>query len=201
MDDFEGIFDIIILGTGLTESIATAALSKAGFTAAVFEQYGPSWVRAQLSAPSSGNSCAAAPPRPARVFYEKNKLYYGFTNFSAHPVNGKEYPTSEHLFQTFKFMYSRPAIAEEIRTISEFSRDVFRQAGVYKVKQHPNWLKMNIEKMDIVIWHKIGEHEDLKKELLGTGDAELVEDSAEDTFWGIGKNQQGRNELERRWRD
>ncbi|KAJ7819811.1 hypothetical protein B0H13DRAFT_2130900, partial [Mycena leptocephala] len=46
-----------------------------------------------------------------------------------------------------------------------------------------------------VVWHKFTQHEDLKQELLGTGDAELVEDSAEDAFWGIGRNGQGRNEL------
>lgn len=37
-------------------------------------------------------------------FYDKNKPYYEFTNFSPHPVEykGKWYPTSEHLFQSFK---------------------------------------------------------------------------------------------------
>ena len=38
------------------------------------------------------------------LFYHKNDPYYGFTNFSPHPViyKGKEYPTSEHLYQFFK---------------------------------------------------------------------------------------------------
>ena len=38
------------------------------------------------------------------LFYHKSDPYYGFTNFSAHPViyKGKKYPTSEHLFQSFK---------------------------------------------------------------------------------------------------
>ncbi|KAF7330949.1 hypothetical protein MVEN_02434800 [Mycena venus] len=38
MDSEEGAFDIIILGTGLTESIAAAALSKAGFKVAHIDQ-------------------------------------------------------------------------------------------------------------------------------------------------------------------
>lgn len=44
------------------------------------------------------------PPRRQILFYHKHDPYYGFTNFSAHPVvyNGKKYPTSEHLFQSFK---------------------------------------------------------------------------------------------------
>lgn len=42
---------------------------------------------------------------PARIlFYHKHDPHYGFTNFSPHPVmyKGKCYPTSEHLFQSFK---------------------------------------------------------------------------------------------------
>lgn len=46
----------------------------------------------------------ASPMRQKILFYHKNDPYYGFTNFSAHPVihKGKSYPTSEHLFQSFK---------------------------------------------------------------------------------------------------
>jgi len=42
--------------------------------------------------------------RPRILFYHKHEPYYGFTNFSDHPVEyqGKRYPTSEHLFQSFK---------------------------------------------------------------------------------------------------
>lgn len=38
------------------------------------------------------------------LFYHKHQPYYGFTNFSNHPVEfeGKKYPTSEHLFQSLK---------------------------------------------------------------------------------------------------
>lgn len=42
--------------------------------------------------------------RPKILFYHKHEPYYGFTNFSDHPVEyqGKRYPTSEHLFQSLK---------------------------------------------------------------------------------------------------
>jgi len=42
------------------------------------------------------------------LFYHKHQPYYGFTNFSPHPVKykGKQYPTSEHLFQSFKVLSS-----------------------------------------------------------------------------------------------
>jgi len=42
--------------------------------------------------------------RPRILFYHKHEPHYGFTNFSTHPVmyQGRKYPTSEHLFQSFK---------------------------------------------------------------------------------------------------
>lgn len=67
--------------------------------------------------------------------------------------------------------------------------------------------------MEEALWHKFTQHRDLKAELLGTGDAELVEvsvvyvldfrdadcyvsqDSDKDAFWGVGADRRGRNEL------
>jgi len=42
--------------------------------------------------------------RPRILFYHKHEPHYGFTNFSTHSVvyQGRTYPTSEHLFQSFK---------------------------------------------------------------------------------------------------
>ena len=49
---------------------------------------------------------STSPPttRQRIYFYHKHDPYYGFTNFSPHSVvyQGKIYPTSEHLFQSFK---------------------------------------------------------------------------------------------------
>ena len=45
--------------------------------------------------------------RPPKIlFYHHNQPYYGFTNFSRHPIdfNGI-WKTSEHLFQAFKVQY------------------------------------------------------------------------------------------------
>ncbi|KAF9002458.1 hypothetical protein BDQ17DRAFT_1409482, partial [Cyathus striatus] len=54
---------------------------------------------------------------------------------------------------------------------------------------------INVQKMDEVLWHKFNQHSDLKHELICTGNAELVENSDNDSFWGIGPNGSGRNEL------
>lgn len=57
--------------------------------------------------PPSSPQRESAPVLPARhriLFYHRHDPHYGFTNFSPHPViyQGKRYPTSEHLFQSFK---------------------------------------------------------------------------------------------------
>ncbi|KAI0950876.1 hypothetical protein AcW1_008067 [Taiwanofungus camphoratus] len=56
-------------------------------------------------------------------------------------------------------------------------------------------MDVNIAKMEETLWHKFTQHQDLREELLATGDAELVENSDKDSFWGIGAHGKGRNEL------
>lgn len=135
--------------------------------------------------------------RPRILFYDKNEPYYGFTNFSAHPVvyKGKRYPTSEHLFQSFKFHGHRPNLAEHIRTCSERPSVAFSEARRFQPEVRRDWKQVNIEKMEEALWHKFTQHRDLQAELLATGDAELIEDSDKDAFWGCGADRRGRNEL------
>ncbi|THU94582.1 DUF1768-domain-containing protein [Dendrothele bispora CBS 962.96] len=138
-----------------------------------------------------------SPIRPKVYFYHKDDPHYGFTNFSPHPViyKGKRYPTSEHLFQSFKFQDHKPGLAEHIRTCSERPSVAFSEARRFQPEVRPDWKDVNIEKMDITLSHKFRQHPDLLQELLDTGDAELIEDSDKDAFWGIGADRQGRNEL------
>ncbi|KAF8630184.1 hypothetical protein AX15_003063 [Amanita polypyramis BW_CC] len=111
------------------------------------------------------------------LFYHKHDPYYGFTNFSPHPVvyKGNKYPTSEHLFQSFKFHDHRPGLAEHIRTCSERPSVAFSEARRFQPEVRPDWLQINIQKMEDVLWHKFNQHPDLKAELLSTGSAELIE--------------------------
>ncbi|KAJ7235061.1 hypothetical protein C8J57DRAFT_1089314, partial [Mycena rebaudengoi] len=124
--------------------------------------------------------------------------YHGLSTWSPHPViyNGKEYPTSEHLFQAFKFMDHHPDIAESIRTVSKSPQIAYKHStGTYLAQQHPDWDKTQILKMEITLWHKFSQNAELKRLLLGTGDAELIHFTT-GPFWGVGKgrNKYGRNE-------
>ncbi|KIK98136.1 hypothetical protein PAXRUDRAFT_824207 [Paxillus rubicundulus Ve08.2h10] len=150
------------------------------------------------SASSEGSAKQKQEQPPRRIlFYHVNDPYYGFTNFSPDPVEyqGKRYPTSEHLFQSLKFLDHRPELAEHIRTCSNRPRVVFDETHRFNPEVRPDWLRVRIETMDMVLWHKFTQNEHLKEELLSTGDAELVEDSDKDAFWGVGPDGNGENQL------
>lgn len=152
-----------------------------------------------LTAPPEpvGSSLAPFQRRERILFYNKHEPYYEFTNFSPHDVvyAGKRYPTSEHLFQSFKFLDSQPAIAEHIRKCGDRPSAVFDEAHRHQKWVRSDWRQVNVEKMEVTLRLKFTQHTDLKALLLGTGDAELVEDSPKDFFWGIGADGSGRNEL------
>jgi ribA/ribD-fused uncharacterized protein len=59
------------------------------------------------------------------------------------------------------------------------------------------WKDVKVDRMQAVIRAKFTQHEDLKKALLGTEDAILIEDSRTDTFWGTGSKKVGQNMLGR----
>jgi len=155
-------------------------------------------LKAAHASPMSPRRGSPRTPTRARIlFYHKTDPHYGFTNFSAHPViyDNKRYPTSEHLFQSFKFQPHRPNLAEHIRTCSERPSVAFSEARRFQPEVRSDWKDVNIQMMDLALWHKFTQHDSLKKELLATDDAELVEDSDKDSFWGVGADRRGRNEL------
>lgn len=83
-----------------------------------------------------------------------------------------------------------------IRTFSPSPRAIFEAAHKLAPEARADWKRVNIEKMDMVLSLKFAQHPELQKELLETVNAELVEDSEEDTFWGNGgRDGKGRNEL------
>ncbi|KAH9975492.1 hypothetical protein BGW80DRAFT_1297325, partial [Lactifluus volemus] len=128
----------------------------------------------------SGSPPSLGPSSEAPIyFYDSNKPYYELTCFSDYPVeyHGHIYPTAEHLFQAFKFMDVDPELARLHR-------------------QRADWLNVNIAMMDTVLEAKFSQHRSLRRLLRSTGSRQLIEDSpVHDSFWGIGSDGRGRNEL------
>lgn len=125
------------------------------------------------------------------ISFTKVKLPWGWLgNMSPHPValNGKEYPTTEHLFQSLRFDPSHPIIDEICKHKSPIRAKMM-------VKSHKNDFiitprsEKDIENMTGVLLLKIDTYPELKYDLLNTGDALIVEDvsgrpTESGLFWG-----------------
>ena len=64
-----------------------------------------------------------------------------------------------------------------------------------KVTMRPDWDEIKSNIMYECCLAKFLQHKDLRDQLISTCDEELIEDSPIDSWWGCGKNGEGRNEL------
>ncbi|KAF8216452.1 hypothetical protein K438DRAFT_1797223 [Mycena galopus ATCC 62051] len=147
----------------------------------------------------------AGPPKKAEPIRKKpaDKILFGpngphpnFDQFSLHPVifNGVLFPTSQHLFQAFKFLGHRPDIAEMIR-MANTADLAFKIAHANTASVRDDWFSLSKLKMEEALFLKFSQHPALQQELISTGDSPLYQDSMTDSFWGVGPDLLGRNEL------
>ncbi len=128
------------------------------------------------------------------LFYATDKPYGEFSNFSRHPIEigGLTWPTSEHYFQAQKFA-GTPS-AEEVRT--QPTPMLAAQMGRRRdLPFRPDWDAVKDEVMMDALRAKFTQHPELHALLLSTGDAELIEHTANDSYWADGGNGSGRNRL------
>lgn len=128
------------------------------------------------------------------LFYGKSKPAFFCSNF--YPVSfvldGKRWPTSEHYFQAMKF--EDAGLQEQVRK----TNGPMEAAIMGRRKDLPcrkDWLSVRDSVMKKALIAKFSQNEDIRKELLGTGDAKLVEDSPTDFYWGWGRDRSGVNRL------
>ncbi len=129
-------------------------------------------------------------------FYSTREDYGCFSNFSAHPVRlkGRTWPTSEHYFQAQKF--AGTAYEEEIRQ----ANSPMIAARMGRSRKHPlrrNWESVKDAVMREAVLAKFTQHADIRAVLFGTGDAEIVEHTSNDSYWGDGGDGSGKNRLGR----
>ncbi|KAJ7155450.1 DUF1768-domain-containing protein [Mycena crocata] len=146
---------------------------------------------------SHNKSEPAIPPnqKSIKILFGPHGPHSDFDQFSLHPVtyNGAVYPTSQHLFQAFKFDGLHPDLAEKIRTAST-AELAFNIAHANKAFVRTDWFSVNVAKMEEALFNKFSQHPLLQQELLSTGDSELYQDST-NSFWGVGSDLLGCNEL------
>lgn len=125
----------------------------------------------------------------------KTKIPYGeFSNFARYPftVDGIRYATSEHYYQSCKFLdkENQQAVinASDAKAAATIGRDPNRPL-------RPDWEEVKDDIMREAVWHKFISYPGLILTLIHTNNAELIEDSPIDWYWGWGKDHTGKNML------
>jgi N-glycosidase YbiA len=118
-------------------------------------------------------------------FYSVTAEYGELSNFAPYPIKlrGKRWPTSEHFFQAQKFANTRDQ--EELRTAGT-PMIAARMGRDRKRKLRRDWERVKLVVMREAVEAKFRQHDDLRVRLLATGDAELIEHTENDDFWGDG---------------
>ena len=151
------------------------------------------------------------PPIPADgriLFFARDRAEYGFlSHFHAAPlvIDGEDWLTAEHYYQAHKSL--DPAYRRAIRgcdtpgkakhaaatpspTHRSAKRSWFLTTGQ---APRPDWYEVKRDVMRRADREKFAQHPELATRLLACGDAEIVEDSLHDAFWGIGADSSGEN--------
>ncbi len=127
-------------------------------------------------------------------FYMIGEEYGCFSNFSPHgfELDGLYWPTSEHYFQAQKFV-GTPHL-EKIRLVKT-PKDAARMGRERTRPLRQDWEKVKDDIMRKAVLCKFKTHTDIKDILLSTGNAEIVENSPIDFYWGCGVDGSGKNML------
>lgn len=129
-------------------------------------------------------------------FYKLRDPYGGFSNFAPYPVriDGKVWPTTEHYFQAQKFVGT--PYEESIRTTAS-PMIAARLGRSRKQPLRKDWEIVKDSIMEKALLAKFEQHPDLARQLLETGDCELIEHTSKDSYWGDGGDGSGLNKLGR----
>ena len=127
-------------------------------------------------------------------FYRVGDAYGGFSNFAPYPIvlKGKTWPTSEHYFQAQKFA----GTPDEEAVRAAGSPTIAARMGRSRARPlRKDWEEVKEAIMHEAVLAKFRQHPELRALLLGTGDAEIVEHTENDRYWGDGGDGRGQNRL------
>lgn len=129
-------------------------------------------------------------------FYRATGKYGFLSNLypSPFPFEERVFPCAEAAYQ-----FGKPrqvAVAEWIISAPKPHLMAIAAHGLFVFDVRENWNDIKVERMKQVLAVKFGQHFwTLGKQLIGTLDADLIEESKSDAFWGVGKKGTGKNML------
>jgi N-glycosidase YbiA len=153
-------------------------------------------------------------------FYAPDGNLYGFTDLFNHPLQvkmpdrilfygpqepngylgnwypaalflkGKIWPTSEHYYQAQKMAGTEN---EEVCRRLGSPRQTYEMTRRPDISIRKDWDQVKLAVMNEAVYAKFKQNPDLVERILATGDAELVENSPIDSYWGIGQDGNGQN--------
>jgi len=128
------------------------------------------------------------------LFYRLNEPFGEFSNFSPHPfeLEGRVWPTSEHYFQAQKFPGTEH---EEAIRLGKSPMIAARMGRSRERPLRADWEAVKDDIMRAALYAKFTQHPGLRSLLLQTGDAELIEHTKNDSYWGDGGDGTGKNRL------
>jgi len=135
------------------------------------------------------------------LFHTSRQPYFEFSNFlRGYPINldSKVWPTTEHYYQAQKF--TCPILQEQVRNCGG-PWDAAKMGRDPKNPLRPDWEQIKDDVMRKAIMAKFSQHDKLRKLLLSTEDAIIIEHSNKDSYWGDynnGKNMLGKILMETR---
>mgnify|MGYP000572029965 CR=1 FL=1 len=119
---------------------------------------------------------------------------------SPHPIEleGETWASAEHYFQAQ--MVANPSIVGKIKSAKtpEFA---FKLGSPWYRRKHKNWKALRRVMMSRALYTKVQMYPAIQEELVSTGDQLIIEASAYDHYWGIGRDQRGDNMLGKVWMD
>lgn len=125
-------------------------------------------------------------------FYKEFGEYGYLATYSKHGFlkDGILWKTSEHYYQAQKFfepdVKKRIAEAETPKVASNIGRD-------RNLNLRSDWEDVKQEVMFDAVYYKFKQNKDILKKLLDTGNAEIVEATVKENYWGCGPNNDGEN--------
>lgn len=145
------------------------------------------------------NSSAELNSETEKQIFFFTPAFHPLDNYSAHVVDiwDRRFPTAEHAYHWKKFEHNQ-LIADDI--FSAISPEMAKQiAEQNKSSLSNSWHDMKRDIMKEILIAKTIQHDDVRGALRRTSGREIIENSPVDSYWGIGPDKNGHNEIGKIW--